>query len=68
MTEEIVTYTLRDSTGMVRGRGIADEAMARATAARLIEDGIMPLKVQIERVTHVATTTREIIDTLGGDQ
>jgi hypothetical protein len=57
--DNIITYTIRDGQGMLRGQGIPSEAMARAAAQALADDTIIPMRFDVERVTFSSTTKRE---------
>ena len=62
--QDVVTYTVRDRSGMVRNSGMKDLEGASRHAQTLVEQAeVGPFMV--ERVTYVSFTHRETIETFG---
>jgi len=65
--DTIVTYTVTDDAGMIRGRGMREEA-AMGLARNLAADSIGPAKFTVTKVTHRAETERVIHATVEAPQ
>jgi hypothetical protein len=61
--QDVVTYTVKDRSGQIRGRAIPDREAA-ARKARALADDLSAAPLTIERVTYVSFTRREVVETV----
>ena len=62
--ETVVTYMVKDRSGMTRGRGIPSQEDARRIIENLMQNEFGQRPYTIERVTYVSFTNREVIETV----
>ena len=62
--EEVVTYTVKDRAGLIRGRGLPSQESAQQIIAQLMENEFGQHPYEIERVTFVSFTRREVVETV----